>query len=885
MSIAAGSRLGPYEILAAVGAGGMGEVYKARDTRLERVVAIKVLPAHTAQLPEVRQRFEREARSVSALNHSGICTLHDIGREGETDYLVMEFLQGETLAERLKKGPLALTEMLRVAAQVAEALDSAHRAGIIHRDLKPANIMLTRDGAKVMDFGLAKMTQRTSGAMESDSAADTLTAPLTMEGAILGTLPYMAPEQLEGAECDARADIFALGLVMHEMLAGKRAFAGESRATLIAEVMRGKPAPPAGAPPALAHLIERCLEKDPEKRWQSARDLAIELGWLQQQEERPHASAPAAGAGRRERAVWMGACVVLAGLVALSRFYSRSGRGEEFPVEFQVAAPADAAYFASGMACVVSPDGRQLALRATGRDGKDYLWVRAMDSSTARLLPDTAGATGGFFWSPDNRYLAFLSAGKLRKIDIHGGPALELADFPAAAAGATGTWGEDGTILFAPGGNECIYRLSSQGGGAARATQLDVSRGEQHGNPRFLPDGRNFLFVKTSNRERHAIYLGSLDGSGAKLLIADADQGAYTRPRGTSQGYILFLRNLSLLAQRFDEDRQQVDGDPVVIAGRALPYNRFSVSANGVVAYRSGSIMSSLIWMDRDGKALATLPEKGDYRQIALSPDESLFAVSRVDGGASSNIWLVELPRGTMTRLTSDSTYNWFPVWSPDGRRIIFASERDAPGSRWNLYIRPADGAGADEVLLKSPIGKLATSWSGDGRFVAYWAADPKTRGDLWILPMSGGNPFPFLQTQYGELQPEFSPDGGWIAYTSDESGTQEVYVRKFEKGPASGGAKRISTSGGSHPKWRRDGKELFYLSRDLKLMSVEVEISATLKAGTPRPLFQTHTRLADVYVPYAVASKGQRFLVNTAPEAGASDPVTVLTDWNPGRR
>jgi Tol biopolymer transport system component len=504
-----------------------------------------------------------------------------------------------------------------------------------------------------------------------------------------------------------------------------------------------------------------------------------------------------------------------------------------------------------------------------------------MDSSVTRQLPGTTGAMG-FFWSPDNRSIAFVVAGRLRKVDIRGGPAVELCDFPISGVNSSGTWGHDGDILFAPAGNDGLYRISHQGGAVERVTRVDPSRHEEHLGPHFLPDGRRFLFTVRSDAGVLGIYLGSLDGGGAKLLVHGASNGFYTRPRGSSQGYILFERNMVLMAQRFDPSRQQVFGEPLVVSNKQLTFWRaFSASENGVLAYRAGSSDSILVWMNREGKVIETLPVKGDYRQISLSPDESMVALGKMDTDSSniSSIWLMELSRGTVTRLTSVPPNDWFPVWSPDGRQIAFSSSRDGP---FNLYVRAANGAGADEVLLKSEVAKLASSWSPDGRFLAYSAVDPKTRLDIWILPLSGGKPFPFLQTQYNEDLPAFSPGGDWIAYTSEESGSPEIYVRKFEAGPARGGARRISIEGGSHPKWRRDGKELFYLSPDRKLMSVEIGASPVLKAGPPRPLFQTRIQMANFLASYAVAANGQRFLVNTSAEEAESGPVTVITNWNP---
>jgi Tol biopolymer transport system component len=504
-----------------------------------------------------------------------------------------------------------------------------------------------------------------------------------------------------------------------------------------------------------------------------------------------------------------------------------------------------------------------------------------MNSSIARQLPGTAGVTS-FFWSPDNRSIAFVSARRLRKIDILGGPAVPLCDYPLAGIGSSGTWGHDGVILFDPSGRDGLHRVSQNGGAVERVTQVDSSRHEQHLGPQFLPDGRRFLFTIRSDRGALGVYLGSLDRSEVRLLIQGASHGIYIRPRESSQSYILFERSMVLMAQRFDDARQQVVGEPLVVSKRQLAFWRaFSASQNGVIAYRAFSPDSVLTWTNREGKTIESLPVKGDYRQISLSPDQSMVALGKMETESSnlSYIWLMELPRGTLTRLTSVPPNDWTPVWSPDGRRIAYSSSRDGPA---NLYVRDANGAGDDEALVKSAAAKYPWSWSRDGRFLAYYAADPNTKQDIWIFPMSGGEPFPFLQTQYDEFHPEFSPDGQWIAYTSNESGREEIYVRNFEGGPARGGARRISIDGGSHPKWRRDGKELFYLSPDRKLVSVEIGASPVLKAGPPRPLFQTRIQIASFLLGYAVATNGQRFLVNTPAEEAESGPITVIANWNP---
>jgi serine/threonine protein kinase len=876
--LAVGAQLGPYKIESSIGAGGMGEVFRARDTRLNRTVAIKILPSHLDN-NAARKRFEREARAVSALNHANICTLHDIGHQDGIDYLVMEYLEGETLAQKLQKGPLPLDQALRYGIEIAGALDQAHRNGVIHRDLKPANIMLTKTGAKVLDFGVAKVRVL--------EAATGLTQPttLTEEGAILGTLQYMAPEQLEGKEADGRTDIFAFGAVLYEMVSGRRAFDGTSRADLIAGIIER--APPSlstvrsSSPSAFDRLIKTCLAKDPEDRWQNARDLKRELQWIEEGLASPQ--APPQTSGKRKHTPWMLVTALLGTALILSPLYFHQAPVEIPAVEFNVPLPDDAASFTMDLSMAVSPDGRYLALRAVARDGGDRLWLRRMDSSSVRPLPGTAGVIS-FFWSPDSRFIGFFSDGKLAKVDIQGGPPVVLSGGPMPAEA---TWSRSGYILFKPqsrafvSSSESLYRISDQGGPLEVVTsQVNY---ELNGTLCFLPDDRRFLFSMRGRDGVASIYLQSLERKEPKLLIRDGSRGLYTRPRGSSQGYILFQRQMLLMAQPFDVDHELMTGEAFAVMPKELSYSQaFSASENGVLAYRAGSRESVLLWVNRHGERIAALPVKGDYRQMSLSPDETTLALTRFDLPVS-NVWLIELSRGTITRLTSDRANDWYPIWSPDGRRVVFSSTRD--GS-FDLYERDATGAGNDEALLRSAAPKSVSSWSRDGRFLAYSVADRRTQNDIWILPLFGNRkPFAFLQTEYNELHPVFSPDGHLVAYTSDESGRQEVYVRSFEGAPAGTGAKwRISTDGGSHPKWRADGKELFYLSPDRKLMSVEIRPGSGINFGLPQSLFQTHVRVRDVLVSYEVAANGQRFLLNTPVEETESAPVTVITNWNPRR-
>ena len=882
MTLSSGSRLGPYEIVGPLGAGGMGEVYKARDTRLQRTVAIKVLPQHLSSSPEVRQRFEREAKTISQLSHPHICALYDVGREGETEYLVMEYLEGETLAERLVKGPLSVEQTLRYGIEIADALDKAHRQGIVHRDLKPGNVMLTKSGVKLVDFGLAKFSATAPG-VSSLSVLPTQTPNLTAEGTILGTFQYMAPEQLEGKEADARTDIFAFGAVLHEMATGQKAFSGKSQASLIAAILEREPPPISSiepmTPPALDRVVKTCLAKDPEDRWQSAHDVASELKWIA---EGSQAGVPAPLISRRrarERLSWVLAGVSLSAALGLAALHFRQAPIEAGPARFFVF-PPEQTTLAMGPAApqaAVSPDGRTLAFTATASDKQTHLWVRPLDSLIPRKLAGTEDASFPF-WSPDNRFIAFFALGKLKKIDVYGGLPQALC---AAPWGNGGTWNRDGVIVFAPNREGALARVSVTGGTPSDVTALDRRRRETgHYWPQFLPDGRHFLYLALSGqRENRGIYVGSLEPEEVRRVLKTEVRAAYTPP-----GYLLFVQLGTLMAQRFNPNRLQLTGEPVRIA-EEVAYNpsngrtTVSVSENGVLVYRTGGVgglpTSELAWFDRDGKRIGSAGGPGLYMRPALSPDGKRIAVQRRDAQTGADdIWLIDLARSTLLRFTFGSFNQTHPVWSPDGSRIVFASDRDGTS---NLYQKTSSGAGSEDLLLASDTAKYSTDWSPDGRFIAYENQDPKTGSDLWLLPLFGDRkPIPFLRTEFNEGQGQFSPDGRWMAYSSDESGRREVYMQAF---PAPSGKWQISTAGGTFPRWRRDGKELFYIAADRKLMAVAVQADSAVQAGQPQALFEPRIFGIPV-VPYAVSADGQRFLVNTQTEETNSSPLTVVLNW-----
>ena len=879
MALAAGTKLGPYEITAAIGAGGMGEVYRARDTRLDRTVAIKVLPARVADKSELRERFEREARTIASLNHPHICTLYDIGQQDGTDYLVMEYLEGETLAERLKKGPLPLSQTLQYAIEIADALDKAHRKGITHRDLKPSNIMVTKSGTKLLDFGLAKLRQEAAPAApfsELPTERDSITA----QGIIVGTLRYMAPEQIEAKPVDARTDIFALGVVVYEMATGKRAFEGKSQASVMAKILETDP-PPMSAlqpmtPPALDHLVKRCLAKDPDERWQSARDICEQLRWISDSGSQAGAIAPAPAVALqnvKKRVVWVTAAVaILVAALVAAVISLRKSSTEVREVRFTVAPPekytfpvlADVPIFLS-----LSPDGTKLAFVAADSTGHRALWMRDLSSQIVQPLPGTDEAWGPF-WSPDTRFVAFSAGPSLKKVAVAGGPALTITNSSAVGGG---TWNRDGVILFAPGPGRPIFRVSSAGGSAIQVTSVDPSRQQSgHPWPYFLPDGRHFLYLAMgANVENTGIYAGSLDSKETKLVLNANSSPLYSPP-----GYLLFVRAGTLLAQPFDADRLEVKGDAIPIAegvqfstvyGKAA----VAVSQNGVLAYRSvpTNAQFKLVWVDRKGAEQPLPGSPHTYRNPRLSPDGQRLAVTIDESG--SHEWLLDIGRGTLTRLTFEGSYNGGMAWTPEGKRLTFGSNRAGPR---NLFWQMADGSGSAERLATSDGAQVAGSWSPDGQVLAFEQAGSATGWDIWIFHSGERKVEPFLHSRFNEIAPRFSPDGHWLAYASDESGRYEIYVQPY---PGPGGKSQISTEGGTEPVWARNG-ELFYRNGD-KLMVVETITRPNFSAGNPKVLFGGHYASFQTMPDYDVTADGQRFLFVKAGEEPQSE-ISVVLNW-----
>ena len=889
MPLANGALLGPYKIQSSIGEGGMGEVYRAQDTRLGRAVAIKVLSSRQSQDVGSRERFAREARAISSLSHPNICALYDVGSQDGVDYIVMEYLEGETLAARLKKGPLPIEQALRYGTEVSMALETAHRSGIVHRDLKPGNVMLTKSGAKLLDFGLATLKQQSPFGPEAKAKDDRLTAA----GMVIGTLHYMAPEQIEGREADARTDVFALGCVLYEAVAGRPPFVGESISGVMRAILDSEPPPLEGlradTPVILRRLIKTCLAKDPEERWQTARDVGLQLRSLAEGGLEP--SAPASSTiSPKKRSGWLGWTLATAALLLAIAFglafgpsYFGKRSAEASAIRFDVYPPEKSAFNFAGFAAApmaVSPDGRLLAFGGSGPGGKPQLWVRPLGNLVAQALAETEGASYPF-WSPDSRSVGFFAQGKLRRIDVTGGSPHVLCDAPA---GRGGTWNQQGTIVFAPDVIGPLYEVPAEGGVPTPATVVNTVGGMTHRWPWFLPDGHHFLYVSSNPRcaagGDEGLYLGALDSKEARRLLALRSKAIY------QNGNLLYVRNRTLLAQPFDAKTLKVEGDPVSVV-ESLAYSPgtlsavFSASA-GILAYSTSAAASGtqLIWCDRQGQRTGALDESAVYYSPKLSPDGKQFAVDVLDPATGNvDIWLYQLASNLRTRLTFGTTINvnMSPVWSPDATQIAFASNRSGV---FDLYRKLANSAGGDEPLLQTSFNKNPTDWSPDGRYLLFEQRDARQKGrsDIGVLPLFGDRtPFVLSVSDAGAREAVFHPNGRWVAYTSNETGRDEIYVTSF---PHPGSLREISTGGGENPTWGRDGRELFYLSPDLQMMVAEVNgQGSTFESGAVRALFSTHAAVQTMASPFAVSVDGRKFLVDSLPDAN-SPSITLVVNW-----
>ena len=894
MTLNTGTKLGRYKIQGAVGAGGMGEVYRARDTRLDRTVAIKVLPSHLSSNADLKQRFEREAKAISSLQHPHICTLFDVGSQDGVDFLVMEYLEGETLAERLTKGALKLEDALRIAVEVAEALDKAHRQGIVHRDLKPGNVILTKSGAKLMDFGLAKpalaMTASVAGPVTPNTPTMSVAAltspasPLTQKGTIVGTFQYMAPEVLQGAEADARSDIFSFGCVLYEMVTGRRAFEGKSQISVLAAILEKEPEPISAVqpmtPPALEMVIKGCLTKDPEERLQTAHDLKLQLGWTSQAAA-VVVQQRTAKFKRREWLAWAVAAVAV--LLAMAGAMQWWQRPAQRPIHAIIPPPDKTTFEALGDfggPAVVSPDGEKIAFVAKGSDSPKALWVRPLNSATAQRLDGTEAASFPF-WSADSRYLAFFANGKLNKVPASGGPVAPLADAPNARGG---TWSKDNVIVYAPDFNVSLMRISALGGTPQSVTKLDLGKHTTHRWPTFLPDGQHFLYLATNHsggmRDQNGIYFASLDGKESKLLIASDAGGQY------ASGYLLFHAQTAVMAQRFDPQSGTLQGDAFPVVDR-VQYDGtvwrtlFSASDNGVMIFQSGTADAGtqLVWFDRSGKRLSQVGDRGQYMDARISPDGSKIAVGY--GSPSEDIWIFDTARNIKTRLTFDAPTKFQPAWSPDGQTIAYAAQGTAGAAGDSTLYRMATNGGGKPQLLVQEKGNTPAfpSWTPDGNNLLYTAQVGPTGNSIYSVPADGhGKPTLLISPaspQANVSHFRISPDGKWIAYVSTESGQTQVYVTAAS---GQGGKWQVSTAGGDFPAWRGDGKELYFFDPSDMLYAAEMsDKSGQVEVGQVRMLF--HQDSSANGVAYDASRDGQKFLFNVGAQ-DASAPLTLVVNW-----
>jgi Tol biopolymer transport system component len=892
MPLTPGTRLGPYEIISPLGAGGMGEVYRANDPRLGRSVAIKVLPQHLSSNPDLRARFEREAKTVSSLNHPHICTLFDVGREGETDYLVMELVEGETLAQRLLRGALPPADVLRLGVQIADALDRAHRAGVVHRDLKPGNVMLTKTGAKLMDFGLARAkgpAGSTGGAPGSSgrgvsvdalTRTPTLASPLTAEGAIVGTFQYMSPEQLEGGEADVRSDVWALGCVLYEMSAGQPAFTGKSQASLIGAIMHSEPSSLATlapmTPPGLERLVRSCLAKDPDQRVQTAHDVKLQLTWLA--EGGSQAGTPAPVAARRRLDARIGWGLATAGLLAAVLFaglWWRSISRRPAMMRFELRVPRTLTPLGPLRA---SPDGRSAAFAASDSSGVTRLWLRSFDDLESRPLPGTEG-TGRPFWSPDSRYLGFFSDNKLKKILVSGGRPETICEAPG---GSDGCWNTKNLILFDGDRTHNDIRMVSASGGMPRAiTAVDTSKHETEADwPEALPDGVHFLCeIASSDAGKSELRFGSIGSNKLTPVMPYDGRVEYVPP-----GVLLFERDGALFAQRLDAGSGKLVGEPHTLAdqigvARANSMAYFSASRNGVLLYSQASAdVRRLAWVDRSGRDLSDLGPAGAYGSFALSPDGRHLAYQLTDAtGAAADIWVLDLERNVSSRFTIDPGNDIWPVWGADSRMLYWASNRK---SVYAIYRRAIDSVAADSLVYQGPANIGPVDASRDGAYLGCMQTDGAGGWDLIAIDLRTGKPLPIATSKFSETRPHFSPDGHWVAYDSNQSGRSELFVQAF---PGPGAPVQISSGGGGNPLWRADGNELYFRTVDQVCYAVDVKTGARFEAGAPRPMFTMSLNISGMSGNvglWAAAADGQKFLFNRPLHAESAWLPIAVFNW-----
>ncbi len=887
MALTAGTKLGPYEVISAAGAGGMGEVYKARDTRLDRIVAVKVLPAELSGDPDLKRRFEQEAKVISSLNHPHICTLYDVGSESGVDFLVMEYLEGETLQARVSKGPMLAEPLLKTAIEIADALDRAHRCGVVHRDLKPGNIMLTASGAKLMDFGLAK--GRPSAMVTSMSAGKTLSSPatpLTKEGSIVGTFQYMAPEQIEGQEMDARGDLFAFGAVLYEMATGQKAFQGKSQLSVASAILEKEPEKISHiqplTPPALERVIERCLEKSPEDRWQSARDLLLELKWVRDAGSKAGVAAPVRA--HRKHREWLAWGLVAVGAVLVVGFAWQTLRSNQ-TAQVQrttILAPPNVSYEAQNMA--LSPDGTKLVYRARKSQSSDAtLWVRPLNSLNAQELDGTLNASYPF-WSPDGRFIGFFADGKLKKIEASGGAITTLC---VASAGRGGTWNKEGAILFAPMALGGLYIVSEDGGPTTNV--WTTKEGDSDRFPWFLPDGKTFLFYleadglgsrlsRTPTDKRSGVYAMRL-GDKAPKMVVQADSNA----QYAANGYIFYIREDALLAAKFEVSSLSLAGSPVPVAEKvdidlARQVGAFTVSQNGQVVYSPdiGAEKSQLVWYDRTGKNLETISAPSAYHSPRISPDGTRVAFSLpTSAGGGGNVWVRDLKRGTQSRLTfGEEENNLSPVWSRDGKRLAYTANN-------GIMVKDASGIGKEELLGGAVKLDTTADWSPDGN--ALLVMRPSVApSHLWAVDPQKKEARDLTGSKFFQANGRFSPDGKWIAFQATDTGSPQIYVMPY---PSAEGKYQISVKSGVQPVWRPDGKEIFFIDVEGALQSVAIKSFQPFVAGNPELLFATRiVAIRASPTEYDISPDSKRFLINTnSEEKRDAPPLVLINNWPAG--
>ena len=872
MPLDPGTRLGPYQIDAPLGSGGMGEVYRAHDTRLERSVAIKILPSELSQDPVRKQRFEREAKTISGLNHPHICVLYDVGHQNGTHYLVMECIEGETLAKRLEKGPLPLEQVLKFGAQVADALDKAHRAGIVHRDLKPGNIMLTPTGAKLLDFGLAKpVAPAVSGA--ALTVAATPTTQMTQEGTVVGTFQYMSPEQVEGKELDGRSDIFSLGAVLYEMLTGHRAFEGKSQLSVASAVLEKEPAPVSSikpmTPPALEHIVKKCLAKTAEERWQSASDLASELSWILAAGSQTAAAPLIRGQRRRVLAIWVGLAVPLAGLTAYLGWLSRSGKHGNSPAHVIVALPAGKVLRNNSIEPIaIAPDGSAIVYSAEGNDMKYQLYLRKLDAFESTPISGTEGAESPFF-SPNGEWLAFFAEGKLKKILLRGGSPIVVTE----ATVSWGSWGDDDTIYFCKSFSSGIYAVPAGGGQPRQVTQPgSTSDDRAHLWPKALPGNSGILFTVWTDRSFNEARIEALSfkTGNRKVLIDGGMDGRYL-----ANDFLAYTRNGTLFVVGFDPKRLETKGAPMpaidgVMSGAANGDADFAVSDNGTLVFQPGtfgSFQRNLVWMDRTGKTTNVIEEVKPYAFPVISPNGQRVALTLQS--SSFDVWVYDLGRGTLTKASFGGD-DYRPAWSPDGKMLGYDSSKSG---QQQVYVKHGIEQGTEAAITDGPGNKEFYGWTRDGHEIIFGRQNMDTGWDLYAAAVEGDHKQrPLVVAPFNQREAQLSPDGRWLAYVSDDSGDPEVFVQAMND---PGTRTQVSSEGGLNPRWAHSGNELLFRSKS-RVMSVKLSTGGALNLSKPVPLFEDKND----WIGYDVAPDGRLLVARNADRKGTGTQINVVLHW-----